>query len=176
MSAIKILFIVTLISFGIAIFWNSVPLVKETIHLILDPSVGKLLDYNANIGMIIVTGIIMLTITLVQKFTVDNDTLRQLKLDQKKIQADIKELKNHPEKVMELQKESLKKAGEMFTLSMRSFSYTAVPIILFFRWFSDYFTSFDPPLKIFGFFSWFWAYFIFSIIFSIIFRKMLKLP
>ncbi len=176
MSALRILFIVTLISFGIAIFWNSVPLIKDTIHLILDPSVGKLLDYNINIGMIIITGIIMLIITLVQKFTVDNDTLRQLKSDQKKLQKDMKEFKNHPEKFMELQKESMKKAGEMFTLSMRSFSYTAIPIILFFRWFSDYFASFNPPLKIFGFFSWFWAYFLFSIVFSLIFRKMFKLP
>ena len=176
MSALRILFIVTLISLGIAIFWNSVPLVKETIHLILDPTVGKFLDFNADIGMIIVTASIMLIITLVQKFTVDNDTLRKLKSEQKKLQQDMKEFKNHPEKFMELQKESMKKAGEMITISMRSFSYTAIPIILFFRWFSDYFVAFSPPLKIFGFFSWFWAYFIFSIIFSLIFRKMFKLP
>lgn len=176
MSALKIIFIVSLISLGIALFWDSVPLIKESVHAILDPSVGALLDYNINLGMILVTAAIMLFITLIQKYTVDNESLRQLKLDQKKIQADMKSLKEHPEKLLALQKESISKAGEMFSLSMKSFAYTAIPIILFFRWFSDYFNSFDPPLRVFGFLSWFWAYLIFSIIFSIIFRKLFKLP
>lgn len=176
MKAFKSVFIVLLISMLIAIFWDSIPAIKDTVHSILDPILGKLLDYNVNIGMIVISALITLFITIIQKYTIDNETLAQLKKEQKIIAEDMKKLKDNPEKVMGLQKESLAKAGEIFTLSMKSFGYTAIPIILFFRWFADYFAALDPPVKIFGFFSWFWAYLIFSIIFSIIFRKMFKLP
>ena len=176
MSALRIVFIVMLVSLGIAFFWDSVPLIKDTIHLILDPTAGSLLDYNVNSGMIIISAMITIFMTLIQKYAVDNEAIRKLKQDQKKIQQDMKYLKDNPEKLMELQKESISKAGEMFKLSMKSFTYTAIPIILFFRWFSDYFAASDPPIKIFGFLSWFWAYVIFSIIFSMIFRKLFKLP
>ena|SRR3989338_5387135 len=176
MSALRIVFIVLLVSLAIAFFWDNIPAIKQTAHAILDPTAGKLLDYNVDIGMIVISALITLFITLIQKYTVDNETLKQLKAEQKKIQADMKSLKEHPEKLMQLQKQSMEKAGEMFSLSMKSFSYTAIPIILFFRWFSDYFSALSPPAKIFGFFSWFWAYLIISIIASIIFRKLFKLP
>ncbi len=176
MSALRMVFIVLLISTLIAIFWDSVPIIKETANLILNPTAGKLLEFNIDMGLIIVSAIITLFITIIQKYTVDNEALKQLKADQKKLQQNMKELKDNPEKLMQLQQESLAKAGEMFQISMRSFSYTAIPIILFFRWFSDYFAQFNPPVRIFGIFTWFIAYLISSIIFSIIFRKMFKLP
>ena len=176
MSALKVLFIVMLISLGMAFFWNSLPIVKETVHLILNPTAGRLLDYNVNLGMIVIAGIISLFITLIQKYTVDNETLRELKKEQKILQEEIKKFKDHPEKLLELQKKQMEFIPKTFNLTMRPLMYTAIPIILFFRWFSDYFGAFSPPIKIFGFFSWFWGYLIFSIIFSMIFRKMFKLP
>ncbi len=176
MVALKGVMIVLLISLAIAFFWDNIPAIKQTAHLALDPSAGRILDYNHDLGMIIIAGFIALFTTIIQKYTVDNETLKKLKDDQKKIQADMKTLKENPEKLLQLQKESMQKAGEMMSLSMRSFSYTAIPVILFFRWFSDYFVKFSPPIKIFGFFNWFLAYIILSIIFSIIFRKMFKLP
>jgi len=176
MSTLRIVFIVLLVTTLIAIFWDSVPIIKETANLILNPTAGKLLEYNVNLGLVVISAIISLFMIIIQKYTVDNEALKQLKADQKKLQQNMKELKDNPEKLMQLQQESLTKAGEMFSLSMRSFSYTAIPIILFFRWFSDYFAQFDPPVRIFGIFTWFIAYLIFSIIFSIIFRKMFKLP
>lgn len=176
MKAFKAVFFALIISALIAIFWNSVPLIKDTVHLVLDPTAGRLLDYNVTVGMILLTLVITLFITVIQKYTVDNEALAQLKAEQKVISADMKKLKDSPEKLMELQKESLAKAGEIFTLSMKSFSYTAIPIILLFRWFSDYFVTLNPPVKIFGFFSWFWAYFVLSILFSIVLRKLFKLP
>ncbi|MDO8508408.1 MAG: EMC3/TMCO1 family protein [Nanoarchaeota archaeon] len=176
MKALKGVLIVLLISSAIALLWDHIPIIKQSAHAVLDPSAGKILDYNVNIGMILVAGIISLFITVIQKYTVDNETLKQLKQDQKKLQQDMKDFKNHPEKYAQLQTDSLKKAGEMMSISMKSFSYTAIPIILFFRWFSDYFAAFDPPIRIFGFLNWLLAYIIFSIIFSMIFRKVFKLP
>lgn len=176
MNGIKILFLVMLASLGIAFFWNSLPIVSNTVHLILDPTAGALLNFNVNMGMVIISGIISLFIALIQKYTVDNDMLRELKKEQKILQEEMKKYKDHPEKLLELQKKQLEFLPKTMNLTMRPLVYTAIPIILFFRWFSDYFNAINPPLKIFGFFTWFWAYLVFSIIFSIIFRKILKLP
>ena len=176
MSTLRIIFIVMMITFGIAIFWDSVPIIKDSVHLVLDPTAGAILDLNANWGMIIIAATITILMTLTQKYTVDNDTLRELKKEQKILSEEMKKYRDHPEKLMELQKKQFEFIPQTFQLTMRPLMYTAIPIILFFRWFSDYFNAFDPPLRIFGFFTWLWAYLIFSIIFSIIFRKMLKLP
>ena len=176
MNGIKVLFLVMLVSLGIAFFWNSLPIVSDTVHLILNPTAGALLGFNINWGMVIISGVISLFITIIQKYTVDNDTLRELKKEQKILQEEMKKFKDHPEKLLELQKKQFEFLPKTMNLTMRPLAYTAIPIILFFRWFNDYFAAIDPPVKIFGFFSWFWAYLVFSIVFSIIFRKMFKLP
>ena len=175
MGTAKILIIVMIVSLAIAGLWNYLPIVKQSVHYLLDPSAGRLLDYNINLGMIIISALITLFITIIQKYTIDNDMLRNLKKEQKMLAEEVKKFKDDPAKMMELNKKSLAKAGEMMNLSMGSFMYTAIPIILFFRWFSDYFTVLGN-VKIFGFLSWFWAYLLFSIIFSMVFRKMFKLP
>lgn len=176
MGALKIVFIVMLISISIAAFWNSVPIIKDTVHLVLDPTAGKLLELNLNWGMVLISAFITLCMTIVQKYTVDNDTLRELKKEQKILSQEMKKYKEHPEKLMELQKKQLEFIPQTFQLTMRPLMYTSVPIILFFRWFGDYFGAIDESIKIFGFFSWLWAYLVFSIISSIIFRKLFKLP
>jgi uncharacterized membrane protein (DUF106 family) len=176
MKPMTTLLLVMVVSLGIAFFWDSAPLVGETVNIFLGPTAGKLLDFNITTGMIIVTGIITFFISLIQKYTVDNDQLRSLKNEQKILQGKMKEFKDNPEKLMELQKKQLEFIPQTMQLTMRPLIYTAIPIILFFRWFNDYFDALAEPVKIFGFFTWFWAYLVFAIIFSIIFRKMLKLP
>jgi len=176
MNSLNILFLVMIISLGIAFFWDSFPIISSTVHLALDPTLGALLNFNINWGMIIISGVISLFLTLIQKYTVDNDTLRELKKEQKLLQEEAKKYKGNPEKLMEFQKKQFEFLPKTLNLTMRPLAYTGIPIILFFRWFSDYFSALNPPIKIFGFFSWFWAYLVFSIIFSIIFRKLFKLP
>ena len=124
--------------------------------------------------MIIITAIISLILSLVQKYATDQESLKQLKSEQKLLQEEMKQYKDHPEKLMELQKKQLEFIPKTMDLTMAPVLYTAIPIILFFRWFSEYFTM--NPEKILGFFSWFWAYLIFSIVFSIVFRKVFKMP
>ena len=169
-KSMKTLFLVMFVSLAIAFFWNSLPIIKQSVDFVLNPSVGSLLSWNINYGMIIITAIISLFLVLIQKYTTDQSLLREIKKEQKILQEKMKEFKNHPEKLMELQKKQLEFIPRTFEITMRPLIYTSVPIILFFRWFNDYFTS--SPVKIFGFFSWFWAYLIFAIIFSMIFRKV----
>ncbi len=44
---------------------------------------------------------------------------------------------------MELQKKQFAFLPKMMKMSMRPMVYTAIPLILFFRWFMDYFTAFE---------------------------------
>ena len=173
-KGILILFVVMVLGLVVALMWNKVPIIQNTVHAVLDPTAGVLLNWNISFGMLVITAIITLIITLVQKYTIDQDTLRELKKEQKFLRDEMKKYKEHPQKVLELQSKNLELATKTMDLSMSSILYTALPIVLFFRWFSDYFIVND--VKIFGFFSWFWAYLILSIIFSIIFRKIFKLP
>jgi uncharacterized membrane protein (DUF106 family) len=62
---------------------------------------------------------------------------------------------------------------KIMELSMRSAFYTIIPFILLFRWFMDYFAEM-PEFRFVGFFSWFWFYLVFAIIFSSILRKVLR--
>jgi uncharacterized membrane protein (DUF106 family) len=163
-----------LVSMGIGGLWNKVPIIKQFSHLILDPTAGSLLNLNVSIGMILIAGIISLATSLVQKYTMDHERMKNLKAEQKRLQEEMKKYKDHPQKLVELNKEFMKTFSELWDVSLRPAFYTIIPIILFFRWFNDYFAS--NPVKIFGVLSWFWAYLIFAIFFSMIFRKLLKLP
>lgn len=171
-KSIRALFIVVTISLLIALFWNRVPIINESVHAVLDPTAGMLLDWNVNLGIIIFSAVISIFIIIIQKYTTDQETLRSIKKEQKLLQQEIKQCKDQPEKMMELQKKQFAFIPKTFELTMRPIMYTSVPIIIFFRWFNDYFAS--NPVKIFGFLGWFWAYIIFSMIFTSVFRKVFK--
>ncbi len=173
-SSMGMLVIIMLISFTIAFLWNHIAIINQSIHFILDPTAGLLLNTNANLGMIIITALISLAISLAQKYTIDQELLAEIKKEQKFLAEETKKYKDHPEKLLELQKKQLAFIPKTMEITLKPAIYTGIPIILFFRWFQDYFIA--NPVKIFGFSSWFWPYLIFSILFSSIFRKLLKLP
>jgi uncharacterized membrane protein (DUF106 family) len=175
MKGMKIMFLVMIGSILIASLWNAVPIIKNTVHFIFDPSLGGILKWNITLGMFIITlGITFIT-SLVQKYGTDQETLREIKKEQKILQQEMKKYKNNPEKMLELNKKQLEFVPRTMDLSMRPLIYTFVPFILLLRWFIDYFST--PAMegfRFFGFLSWFWFYLIFSIVFSSIWRKVLK--
>lgn len=175
-GSFKPLIFVMLISLAIAGLWNSFPVIKNTVHFILDPSAGILLDWNLTIGMFIIVFILALITTLAQKYATDQETLREMKKEQKKLSEEMKEFKNNPEKVMEIQKKQMEFMSPMMKLSMRPIMFTGIPFLLFFRWFMDYFGGLGEC----GFYcnhywiftGWLLAYLFGSIIFSSILRKI----
>lgn len=173
MKGMGIMFVVMLLSIVVASLWQSIPFVKEAVHYILDPTAGAILNWNVNIGMLLITAVITLITTLLQKYMTDQDAIKTIKEEQKLVQEEMKLARNQPEKTMELSKKSLELTMKAMPLTMRPLIYTIIPFVLFLRWFQSYFTDAGNP-HIFNFFSWFWAYFVFSIFFSIIFRKVLK--
>ncbi len=168
-----IAWVVLLISMLIASAWDKTAWIKDGIHFLLDPTAGALLDWQLTIGMIIIVFILSLIITIVQKYTSDQVALKELRDEQKKLQKEMKEARNDPAKMAELNKKNMELFPKQFKLGMGSIAYTAIPFVLFFRWFNDYFTAIGTP-KFFGFIGWFWFYFIFSLIFSMILKKQMK--
>ncbi len=164
------LILIMIASLVIAFYWDKFPWISNSIHFIFDPSAGALLSWNLNIGMILIVFIITLLTTLVQKYATDQKTLKELRTEQKEIQKQMKEFKNHPEKLMELQKRQFAMMPKQMKLSMRAIAYTGIPFILFFRWFNDYFIAAGNPKFLLGM-GWFLFYFIFAIIFGSILRK-----
>lgn len=172
-KGMKVMFFVVIISLVVGGMWNKLPFVKDTIHGLLDPTAGELLNWNVNWGMVVIAASITLITTLLQKYTTDQNLLREIKKEQKILQEEMKKYAGHPEKLLELQKKQLEFIPKTMDITMRPLLYTVIPIILFFRWFNDYFIA-NPGIKIFGLVSWLWAYLIFSIIFSMVFRKALN--
>ena len=166
--------IVMLISLVIAGLWDKVFIIKDSIHAILDPSAGALLLWDVSWGMTIIILVVTLIVTLAQKYATDQEALRELKKEQKQIQEEMKRFKEHPEKLMNLQKTQMKLLPKQMKLSMRAIAFTGVPLILFFRWFQDFFTTLGD-VKFFGIIgSWFLFYLIIAMVFGAILRKYLK--
>ena len=165
--------IVLVISMLIALMWNQVEFLRNIIHSILDPTAGALINWNITWGMILIIIFISLATTLIQKYATDQKTLKELRKEQKLLQQEMKKYRDDPQKMLELQKKSFEFIPKTMKLSMRAFAYTAIPLILFFRWFYDIFNAMDNP-HFFGIFSWFWFYLIFTLVFSSVFRKILK--
>ena len=167
-----LIFLVMIISLAIAAFWNRLSFIKSSVGAILNPTAGTLLGWNLTYGMIILVFLLSVFMTLIQKYTTDQKTLREIKEEQKKLQVDMKKFQVGSKEHTELSMKSMKILGPMFKISMRPIIYTAIPIILLFRWFTDYFSLVD--FRFFGFLSWFWFYLLGSIIFSSVLRKILK--
>ncbi len=165
--------LVMIASLGIASYWDKVSWIKDSVHKVLDPSAGALLTLNLTIGMILIVFIIALITTIIQKYATDQKALKELRAEQKLLQEEMKKYKDHPEKLSELSKKQFQFIPRTFKLTSRAILFTGIPFILFFRWFYDTFTAMGDP-KFFGFLSWFWFYLIFTMIFSSMLRKLMK--
>jgi len=172
-GSFKGIFIVLIISMLIAFFWDSLSFIKNLSSSILDPTAGALLNLNLTWGMFAIIFIISVFMTFVQKYATDQETLREMKKEQKILGEEMKKYREHPEKLLELQKKQFEFMPKMMKLGMRPIMYTGIPLILFFRWFLDFFNTIGDP-RFFGFLNWFWFYLLGSIIFSSILRKVFK--
>lgn len=164
-----------IVSMLIASAWQSVSWLKNGAHAILDPAFGRVLGWNITIGMFVIVFFLVFLMTLIQKYTTNQKELREIRAEQNKLQEEMKQCRDDPKKLAECNTRNMEFMGRSMKLSMGSIVYTAVPFVLFLRWFNDYFSQTAlTGFKFFGFLSWFWFYLIFSIVFSMITRKILK--
>ena len=166
--------LVMLASLLIAFYWESLPFISNSVHAVLSPTLGKLLAYNHYIGMVVVALALNLIVVLLQKYTIDKETMKEIKAEQKELKEEMKKHKDNPDKMMEVNKRQMDLVfRRSMPLVMRPVIFTAVPFILLFRWFHDFYGPgglFEGTIFL-GFMNWFWFYFVLTIIFSQIFRK-----
>ncbi len=174
-GSFKPIIFVMIASLGIAMFWDSIPFIKDSVHAVLDPSAGGLLNWNVTIGMLLIVLAISLLTTVIQKYATDQKALRELKKEQKILQEEMKKYKDNPAKVAELSKKQFAFIPKTFKLTSRAIMFTGIPFILFFRWFNDFFAQEAfVDFTFFGFLSWFWFYLIATMVFSTVLRKVFK--
>lgn len=127
-----------------------------------------LLVANPRISIICFSLVVSLFVTIVNYFILDKDRMRELKQKQKDLQAEMKNHKDNPAKMMELQKELMGHTMETMKHSMKPMLITWIPIILFFGWLRNVYGAEWTSLI--------WYYIGASLVGSIIFRKLFKLP
>lgn len=123
-------------------------------------------------GIIIISFIITLLTTLVYKYFTDQEALKRIKDENKQLQDKMKEHKGDVKKMAELQKEALQKGLiEPMKHQLKPLLITMIPFVLIFGWLRKTYENTGDLFLIFG---WFGTYVIFSIIFSMALRKLLK--
>ena len=101
---------------------------------LLDPVLNPLLALGPIWAILIISLVVSLIITLVYKFATNQEKMKELKLEMKTSQKKMKELKNEPEKLMAMQKESMKKNMEYMKHSFKATLITFIPVIIIFGW------------------------------------------
>jgi|SRR3989344_8286932 len=131
---------------------------------------GWAVNINPLTGMIVISFFLTLIVTLVYKWTTDQAMMKSLKDELKQHQKEMKDHKGDPKKMMEIQGRAMEKNMKYFMHSLKPMIITFIPLILVFGWLKETYNGIDV---LFGL-SWIWSYIIFSMIFSIILRKVMK--
>ncbi len=126
------------------------------------------------LGLGLVSFIVTLAGSLTYKYATDQDIMKSLKEEIKMLSNEAKKAKDTPEKMMELNKKAMEKNMTYMMHSFKPMMITMIPFGLFFIWLRKIYNV--AGLINLGLFSlsWFWVYVIFSIIFNMILRKILK--
>ena len=126
----------------------------------------EVMTANPKVSIAVFSVIVTLISTLVQKWLTNQEHLKSLKARQKEIQKELKGCKDG--KVMkELNGELMKLTGVMMKSSFKPMFVTIIPFLILFAWLRSVFT---PVMGA----SWIWYYLGFSIVASIVIRKVLK--
>ena len=119
-----------------------------------------------NLFIIVLAGLVTIISTLVHKWLTNQEHMKSLKSRQKEIQKELRGCKD-ASLMKELNAEMMKLTGVMFKSSMRPMFVTIIPFLILFWWLRSVFT---PVMGS----SWIWWYIGFSVVASIVLRKVLK--
>ncbi len=126
----------------------------------------EMMAADPKISIAIFSVVVTLVSTLAQKWLTNQEHLKSLKKRQKEIQKELKGCKD--DKIMkELNLEMMKIVGVMFKSSMKPMFVTIVPFLLLFMWLRG---IYSPVMGS----SWIWYYIGYSVVASIVLRKVFK--
>ena len=109
--------------------------------------------------------VITLISTLAHKWLTNQEQMTNLKKRQKEIQKQLKGCKDD-QILKELNLEIMQITGTLMKASMKPMIFTIIPFLIIFAWVREVY----PPILD----HWFWWYFGFAIVSSMILRKVLK--
>jgi len=110
---------------------------------VFNPVLGPLLNWSPFWGIVVLSLIITVLVTLVYKYTTNQSEMKRLKDQQKEFQKKMKELKEQPEEMMKIQKEAMSQNLEYMKHSFKATLITMLPIILIFGWMAAH-LSYEP--------------------------------
>ena len=119
-------------------------------------------------SLIIISGLVSLFISLVNYFVLDKEKVKASKEKQKRLREEMKLHKSNPQRAMELNKEMMEDAMQNMRHSFKPMLITLVPIFIVFAWIRGIYAELLP--------GWIWWYLVSALVFSLVFRKMFKLP
>ena len=140
-------------------------------------AINELLVSSPLVSLIVIAFAITLVITLVHKRYTNQGEMGELRERLKSLQGEMKENKDNEQRLVEIQKEVAVKNIEYMKHSFKPMFITFLPIIIIFWWIRKTFEDLGAimSLPIIGGVNWLWTYIIFSMIFSIAMRKILKI-
>jgi len=134
-------------------------------------------------GVVLISLVINIFITLAYKYLTDQERLKHIRGEMKKIRVEMKESRSDPQKMSEINKRSMQHSGEQMKQQMKPMLITLIPIFIVFGWLRTVLTS-EQILINFPFniwkagvnngIGWFGIYFITAIIFSTLLKKIFK--
>ena len=132
--------------------------------------------------IIFASAVLSLVVTIIYRFATDQAEMKELKKQLKEFQDKFKQHKDDPNKMLEVQKEMSTVNMKYFKQSMKPTLITIVPFIIIFHFLGKIYTTitvvplpFHVPLSTLETgLGWVGTYVIFSMIFTTLFRKALK--
>ena len=121
---------------------------------------------NPKVSIAVFSVIVTFLSTLAQKWLTNQEHLKSLKKRQKEIQKELRGCKE-PSLMKELNSEMMKITGVMFKSSMKPMFVTIIPFLILFAWLRGIYV---PVMGN----SWIWYYIGYSIVASLILRKVFK--
>lgn len=131
--------------------------------------IATFIQANPKTGLLIISVILTFIITLISYYITDHEKMRGIKEKQKRLKEEMKLHKENPQKMMEIQKQMMEDFPHQMKESMKISLITLIPVIFLFRWLSKVYVTTAIAS------SWIWWYIGFSIVSSIIMRKLFKL-
>jgi len=131
--------------------------------------ITNLIQMNPRVGLMVLGFFVTLFITIVTHFMTDKVRMKELKDKQKLLRQEMKNHKDNPQKVMELNKQMMEDLPEQMKQSFKPMIITIIPLLILFKWLREIFATTTIAS------SWIWYYIGFSMAFSITLRKIFKL-
>lgn len=119
---------------------------------------------NPKVTIILISVLVTLFMTLITKYTTNQNRMKELKKIQKACQIKLKDSKGDMKKQQEIQKEMMDCSMELMKHSFKPMLITFIPLLILIWWVRGVYTGVLS--------GWIWYYILASVVSSLIFRKV----